>query len=189
MVGFEKRREVSIRAMTLASETRDKMAAAGFDMSLFSGGSTGTYNIDTGDPGVTELQVGSYVFMGVDYRRIGSRSGNKIYDDFQPSLKVLTTVVSANHADRVTLDAGLKALDTTTRSIPQIEGRTELTYSRFGDEFGRVEAKADGRLPALGSRLELIVPHCDPTLNLYGKLHVVRGDRVLEVWPLATRRG
>ena len=81
---------------------------------ILSGGSTGTYNIDSAIDGMTELQVGSYVFMDVDYRRIGGRDGNAIYTDFQPSLTVLATVVSATHADRVTIDAGTKAVDTTT---------------------------------------------------------------------------
>ena len=76
----------------------------GFDARILSVGSTGTYNIDSQIAGVTELQCGSYAFMDVDYRSIGSRSGNKTYDDFQPSLTVITTVVNVAE-NRVSVDA------------------------------------------------------------------------------------
>ncbi len=52
---------------------------AGFDAAILSGGSTGTYNIDSAIDGVTELQVGSYVFMDVDYRRIGGAERRRLH--------------------------------------------------------------------------------------------------------------
>src|SRR5207248_3103295 len=93
VVGFEKRRETSRIAMSKAVETRELLKHLGFDAPILSGGSTGTYNIDSALDGITELQVGSYVFMDVDYRRIGGSDGQPIYTDFQPSLTVLATVV------------------------------------------------------------------------------------------------
>lgn len=186
-VGFEARLKTSREAMAKAVEARELLRKAGFDTSILSGGSTGTYNIDTGDPGVTELQVGSYVFMDVDYRRIGGRDG-PVYSDFHPSLAVLTTVVSASHPDRVTVDAGTKALDTTTAWKPEPRGGERHSYARAGDEFGIVRAEAGAALPRIGDRLELIVPHCDPTVNLYDRIYAARGDRVEEAWPVAARR-
>ena len=76
---------------------------------------------------------------------------------------MLTTVVSATHADRVTVDAGTKALDTTCRGEPEAKGWPGLTYRRGGDEFGILTAEKGAKLPRLGDRLEFIVPHCDPT--------------------------
>jgi D-serine deaminase-like pyridoxal phosphate-dependent protein len=186
-VGFENRAKVSRAAMAQAVETRDLLAKAGLDVPIVSGGSTGTYNIDSAIRGVTELQVGSYVFMDVDYRRIGGKAG-AVYTDFRPSLTVLTTVVSTSHADRVTVDAGTKAFATDVSSRPEAVGHKGLSYSRAGDEFGAVTVEKDGRLPRLGDRLEFLVPHCDPTVNLYDRLHAVRGERVEAVWPIAARR-
>src|SRR5439155_27217483 len=117
-VGFEARQEVSRTAMNKAVETRRLLERAGFGAKILSGGSTGTYNIDSTIDGVTELQVGSFIFMDVDYRRIGGAGGQPIYADFQPSLTVLTTIVSATHADRVSVDAGTKAIYTTTMHRP-----------------------------------------------------------------------
>lgn len=188
VVGFERRAEVSGQAMARAVATRDLFAKNGLEAGILSGGSTGTYNIDSGIRGVTELQVGSYVFMDVDYRRIGSRTNASLYDDFQPSLTVLTTVVSATHTDRVTVDAGTKALDTTVTLRAQALQEKGISYSPGGDEFGILTAAKDIDLPRLGDRLEFIVPHCDPTTNLYDRIYACRGNRVEAVWPVAARR-
>ena len=185
-VGFEDRSRVSREAMGKAVETRDLLNKAGFDIGILSGGSTGTYNIDSGIRGVTELQVGSYVFMDVGYRQIGSKSGDSVYSDFHPSLTVLTTVVSTTHSSHVTVDAGGKAFSASPR--PEAKGWEGLSYGRFGDEFGRVSAATGAKLPKLGDRLEFIVPHCDPTLNLYDHIYAMRGDKVEGIWPVAARR-
>ena len=187
-IGFEARQRVSREAIAKAVETKAMLQKAGFDAKILSCGSTGTYNIDSAIEGVTELQVGSYVFMDVDYRRIGGRDGNAVYGDFQPSLTVLTTVVSATHPERVTVDAGTKALDTTTANIPQAKNRPGLLYTKHGDEFGGVTLEPGGKLPAIGERLEFIVPHCDPNVNLYDRLYACRGDKVEAIWPVAARR-
>lgn len=186
-VGFANRAKVSRAAMAGAVETRELLAKAGLDVPILSGGSTGTYNIDSAVRGVTELQVGSYVFMDVDYRRIGGRSG-AVYEDFRAALTVLTTVVSAAHADRVTVDAGTKAFSTDVPHRPEARGREGLSYARAGDEFGTVTAAKGAKLPRLGERLEFLVPHCDPTVNLYECIHALRGERVEAVWATAARR-
>lgn len=188
-VGFEARERVSREAMGKAAETKVLFNNAGFDAKILSGGSTGTYNIDSAVEGVTELQVGSYVFMDVDYRRIGGKDGNAVYSDFQPSLTILAAVVSATHAGRVTIDAGTKAVDTTTANLPQAKHFPGLTYAKAGDEFGALTpSESGGKLPALGERLELIVPHCDPSVNLYDRLYACRGEKVEAIWPVAARR-
>jgi D-serine deaminase-like pyridoxal phosphate-dependent protein len=186
-VGFENRQKVSRTAMEKAVETRDLLAKAGLDAPIVSGGSTGTYNIDSAIKGVTELQVGSYVFMDVDYRRIGGQGG-AVYTDFRPSLTVLTSVVSATHPDRVSVDAGTKAFSTDVPLKPEAQGWNGLVYNRAGDEFGSVTAEAGAKLPRLGDRLQFLVPHCDPTVNLYDRLYATRGDKVEAVWPIAARR-
>lgn len=188
-VGFEERRRVSNKAIGQAVETRRLFERSGIDAGILSGGSTGTYDIDVETDGFTELQVGSYVFMDVDYRRIGGRDGAAVYADFEPSLTVLTTVVNATHAERVTVDAGTKSIDTTTAHRPESKTRPGLIYTKAGDEFGAITIEGGGDLPKLGDRLEFIVPHCDPNVNLYDRIYACRGDRVETIWPIAARRG
>ena len=50
------------------------------------------------------------------------------------------------------------------------------------DAFGAVIT-----VKKLGEAVEFLVPHCDPTINLYDRYHCVRGDRLVEVWPIDGR--
>lgn len=189
VVGWETREKSSREAMAKSVETRALLNKSGFDAGILSGGSTGTYNIDSTIDGVTELQVGSYVFMDIDYRRIGGKTSGENYSDFQHSLTVLATVVNATHPDQVSVDAGTKALDTTTTWKPEAKGWLGLTYNRGGDEFGILTLEPGAKLPRIGDRIEFIVPHCDPNVNLYDRIYATRGDKVEAIWPIAARRG
>ena len=184
--GFEARQEHSAKVMQAPLETFFRMQKAGMPVEIFSGGSTGTYNIDPALKGMTELQVGSYVFMDVDYRRIGGQSG-AVYEDFASSLGVLATVISQNHADRATVDAGYKAFATDRKFGPEIKGVTGVEYQFNGDEHGALLLNNPSREIRLGDRVEFIVPHCDPNVNLYDRYYCLRGDRVVAVWPVAGR--
>jgi 3-hydroxy-D-aspartate aldolase len=186
--GFDARREVSRKAMDQAVQTREMLAKDGHDTAILSGGSTGTYNIDSDLPGGVELQVGSYVFMDVGYRGIGGKGNASVYEDFRPSLTVLTTVVSATLDDRVSVDAGTKSFATDSPTLPEAKSWDGIRYKFFGDEFGLLTAPDGGKLPKIGDRLEFIVPHCDPTVNLYDRLYALRGDRVEGVWPIVARK-
>jgi D-serine deaminase-like pyridoxal phosphate-dependent protein len=189
VVGFAERKRVSQEAMGRAIETRDLFRTKGLDSAILSGGSTGTYNIDSELPEGIELQAGSYVFMDNGYRAIGGRDGAPDYNDFAPSLTVLTTVVSAGVPDRVTVDAGIKAFATDSGGKPRAKDREGLSYQFGGDEFGLITAGTGAALPNLGDRLEFFVPHCDPTVNLYDRIYAVSGDVVEAVWPIMARRG
>ena len=39
----------------------------------------------------------------------------------------------------------------------------------------------------LGDRVEFIVPHCDPVVNLYDQIYAIRNDTVEAVWPIDGR--
>jgi D-serine deaminase-like pyridoxal phosphate-dependent protein len=189
VIGFSRRKKTSQDAMNQAVETRERLRSKGLDSAILSGGSTGTYNIDSELPGGIELQAGSYVVMDNGYRQIGSRDDDAVYTDFPPSLTVLTSVVSTTHPDRVTVDAGIKAFATDSGGMPQAKDRPGLSYRFSGDEFGQVTAQSGDALPKLGDRLEFYVPHCDPTVNLYDRIYAVRGEAVAAVWPVMARRG
>jgi D-serine deaminase-like pyridoxal phosphate-dependent protein len=186
--GFEARREVSLKAMGMAVETRDLLTKDGHEVAMISGGSTGTYNIDCDLTNGIELQVGSYVFMDVGYRGIGGQLGGAVYTDFQPSLTVLTTVVNTTLSDRCSVDAGTKSFATDSPALPEAKNREGLRYKFFGDEFGLLTATEGAKLPRLGERLEFYVPHCDPTVNLYDRIYAMRGETVEAAWPIVARR-
>ena len=187
VTGFADRRRRALGSLEAAAETAVQMTRAGLDTGIFSGGGTGTYNIDHETSGLTDVQVGSYVFMDAQYLAIGGAENPEFYTDFETALTVLTTVLNAQYAGRATTDAGAKA-NTINRPWPVIAGETGMTYTAGSDEFGTIRYEANAsRVYAVGDKLELIVSHCDPVVNLYDQLYGVRGDTVEVVWPIAGR--
>jgi D-serine deaminase-like pyridoxal phosphate-dependent protein len=185
VVGFEERRAHSQRSIAKALQTRDLLRQKGHNIEILSGASTGTYNIDSHIQGMTEMQSGSYVFMDVEYRKIGGQSGS-VYEDFAPALCVLSTVVHRS-GQKAIVDAGLKAFSTDRPFGPEPFGIDGVNYEFAGDEHGRLVL--NGGDVRLGEKLRFIIPHCDPTVNLYDRFFCVRGDVVEDEWPIMERAG
>lgn len=184
--GFEERKAHSEKYMRPVLESFFSMRKKGLPADIMSGASTGTYNIDSALDGMTELQVGSYALMDVDYRIIGGRGG-EVYDDFHNALHVLATVISKNHEDIATVDAGLKAFATDRQFGPDVARPAGLTYAFRGDEHGALTLADAQQEVKLGDKIELVVPHCDPNVNLYDRMYCVRGDHVRQVWKIDAR--
>ena len=185
VMGWAARRESSLKEMAPLMDTRARFEAAGLPIEIVAGGSTGTYNIDLELPGLTELQAGSYCVMDLDYRRIGGRAGDAM-TDFEMAITVVATVVSVA-ADRVMVDAGLKAFSTDKPFPPEAVERSGFEYGFAGDEHGRLTLTDPARAPKLGERIEFFPPHCDPTFNLYDRVWVVKGADVIGTWEIAAR--
>jgi D-serine deaminase-like pyridoxal phosphate-dependent protein len=183
--GYKTRYEQSLARYQDAIKTFERMKASGLNMEIFSGGGTGTYNIMTKVPGFTDVQVGSYVFMDTQYIEIGNESGD-IFSDFAPSLTVMTTVVNTYFPNRLTADAGSKAL-TLNKPDPYVIGEPGFRYNAGSDEFGAIQYETANKTYKVGDKLELIVPHCDPVVNEYDVFYGVRNDRVELVWPVTAR--
>ncbi len=186
VIGWEERSKVSRTAMAQAVETARLFEKNGIECPLVTGGSTGTYNIDSGIKGISELQPGSFLFMDVDYSRIGGKDG-PVYQDFRTSLSVLTTVVSKPTDSLAIVDGGFKAFSTDKPFTPEAKGMEGITYSWGGDEHGKLDLAKASAPVNLGDRVEFIVPHCDPSVNLYDRLYCTRGDNVEAVWKIAAR--
>jgi len=185
--GFAARRQRALGSLEAAAETFVKMSRSGLDTGIFSGGGTGTYNIDHETAGLTDVQVGSYVFMDAQYLSIGGADDPEVYNDFEPALTVQMTVLNAQYEGRATTDAGAKA-NTINRPWPIVKGETGLTFTSGSDEFGTIRYEDNAsRVYAVGDKLEVIVSHCDPVVNLYNHLYGVRGETVEVVWPIAGR--
>ncbi|MFN0124292.1 MAG: DSD1 family PLP-dependent enzyme [Blastocatellia bacterium] len=188
VTGFENRRNHSIQMMTPALETFARLQKMGMPMEILSGGSTGTYNIDPQLKGMTELQCGSYVFMDVEYQRIGGQSG-EVYTDFAVSLTVMGTVISRNYPDRMTVDSGIKSFATDRKFFADLKDVTGAKIAGVSDEHGIIMLENPSRDFKPGDRVEFIVPHCDPNVNLYDRMYCVRGEHVVDVWKIVGRHG
>ncbi len=163
-----------------------KLEAAGLKPAIVTGSGTGTHFIDAKLGVFTELQVGSYVFMDHDYNVCDLRGLDR--PTFEQALQIDARVVSANTAGMATVDAGLKAMATEKGPPMILGGAAEGSTTRFmGDEHLAVIAPQGKAAPALGEPVILTPPHCDPTVNLYEAYHVVKGDTLVEIWPVTAR--
>jgi len=175
--GWDARRIHSTTAIAQAIAVQKRLLDLGLDAHTLTGGSTGTWNIDTAIPEITEMQAGSYALMDVAYRRIGGA-------DFAPAMTVLATVISCSHADRVTVDAGFKAFATDRPFGPEPLDLNGARWEWAGDEHGVLHLENVSRPVRLGDRVEFLAPHCDPTVNLYDRIYAARGEYLEAVWPL-----
>jgi 3-hydroxy-D-aspartate aldolase len=187
--GFDVRKNVNAEAIGKMKEIVSDFEASGLSVDVRSGGGTGTWRWDVEAGVLNELQAGSYLFMDSHYGRIGGEKG-PVYDDFEPSLFVLTTVVSTPTNDRVIVDAGHKALASDSGLAPciELEGAEHVKAS---DEHGVLQLSSVARRPELGETLLFQPSHCDPTINLYDAYYGIRGgmeEGTLEtIIPVAAR--
>ena len=171
--------------MAKAIETKALIERAGIRCPIVTGGSTGTYRFDSDNPGMTELQPGSFIFMDMEYETIGGPDGDR-YRDFKNALTVITTVISTPPGFAI-VDGGYKAFSTDRPFTPKPVDLPGVEYGWAGDEHGRLHLGNGARPLKVGDRIEFIPPHCDPTVNLYDQIYALRGDRVEAVWPIAAR--
>ena len=159
---------------------------AGFAPEIVTGSGTGTHRIDLELGVFTELQAGSYIFMDAQYLDCDLAEGQPV--PFETALGVDSRVVSANHADQVTIDAGYKSLSTDGGAALVRRGAPADTRFMFrGDEHGALIAPGIGDALKAGDCVTLTVPHCDPTVNLYDNYHIVRGETLVDLWPVSAR--
>ena len=186
---YNERKTASLACMRRAAEVFTQLQAKAPSCTIFSGAGTGTCEIDLEIAELTELQVGSYPLMDAEYLAIESARNPELADFFPAALTLLTTVISASQDTHVTVDAGLKALYR-DGGHPQVvtPANRALRYDWFGDEYGMLSAKEKtAALPRLGEVVELVVSHCDPTVNQFDCYHVTRGKQVVDQWPIDMR--
>ncbi|MFT4936730.1 MAG: 3-hydroxy-D-aspartate aldolase [Pseudoalteromonas distincta] len=183
---YAARREAILAQSEALKTTIAALTEAGLAPPVVTGGGTGTHKIDLELGVFNELQVGSYVFMDDQY--VACQLEAEPGQPYGRSLSVEARVVSANHAALVTVDAGFKAFSTDADPPQVLAGAGEgARFAFMGDEHGAVIAPGVGETLKPGDLVTLAVPHCDPTVNLYESYHVVRGDALVDIWPVSAR--
>ena len=156
---------------SLTTECMERLAQAhaGVGGAVISAGGTGTYDVNTL---ATEIQAGSYVLMDNAYDELGL--------PFRRGLGVLATVISVS-AEHAVADCGLKALGM-DHGNPTIDGGHAVWF--VSDEHVTFAPASPLRT---GDRILVRPGHIDPTIAYHERLHVVRGEEVLESWPVDLR--
>jgi D-threonine aldolase len=170
------RTEVARESMRVLLQVAADLRAAGFPIDVVSAGGTGTFDVTGTIPGVTEVQAGSYALMDTTYAKYGLPFGE--------ALSCLTTVVS-HHGRLAVLDAGLKTL-AVDHGNPELPADVPASVLFLSDEHTTL-AVQDGWRYRPGDRVRLRPSHVDPTVNLHDRLYAIRGDQVVEVWPVEAR--
>ncbi|HEY5663897.1 MAG TPA: alanine racemase [Ilumatobacter sp.] len=137
---------------------------------VVSAGGTGTFDLHD-RTGVTELQAGSYALMDTHYGSLGL--------PFEQAVFVAGTVISVADGWSVA-DVGLKALgmDHGNPTVP------DGSVSFCSDEHLTYRPATT---PTVGDRVRVVPAHVDPTMAMHAVAWVVRGDEVIDRWPIDLR--
>jgi len=177
------RRDAIARAVEHVRATTRLLGAAGIPCDYVTGAGTGSYMFEAASSVYHELQAGSYIFMDADYaKNEWTESG---IPQFEHSLFVWTTVMSAPAPERVVVDAGLKA-SSVDSGMPRVADYADVEYVKASDEHGILQIAGATRFK-IGDKLKLIPGHCDPTVNLYDWFVCMRNGRVEALWPITAR--
>jgi len=137
---------------------------------IVSAGGTGTFDLH-GQTGVTEVQAGSYALMDTQYGQQGL--------PFRQAVVIVGTVISTA-ADWSVADVGLKALGM-DHGNPTV---TDGTVWFCSDEHLTF---APSSPLTVGDRVTVVPAHVDPTMALHEVAWIVRGDEVIDRWPIDLR--
>ncbi|MBK8101521.1 MAG: alanine racemase [Planctomycetes bacterium] len=115
------------------------------------------------------------------------RSAQLGIDGFRCAVTVQARVISRPTKDRITLDAGSKAIDAAVPDpICVAEGPWRLRALRPSEEHLPMLVEA-GEPPPLGTLLRLVPMHVCPTVNLADDAALLEGDDVVTVVPVRAR--
>jgi D-serine deaminase-like pyridoxal phosphate-dependent protein len=159
----EQRRAATAEAMEKLRRAHDAVGGE-----IVSAGGTGTFDLNEL---ATEIQAGSYALMDTAYA--------KLELPFRRALFVEATVISVSEAYAVA-DCGLKALGM-DHGNPAVDGAAVWFCSDEHLTF------APSRRLRVGERIRVWPAHVDPTVAYHERMHVVRGEDVLETWPVDLR--
>lgn len=182
---YDRRRTASHAYLAPLVRLVKRLAAEGLKPRIVSGGGTGTHDIDPELGVLTEIQTGTYVFMDVHSENVVMRRDEP--HPFQTSLYVRTTVISAAQPGFVITDAGAKELDGFHGVLaPEVyDGAPPgARYTIVGDDMGRIDLAQPGDHLAVGDVVNVLPPHCYQTLVLHPAYHCVRGDDLVDIWPI-----
>jgi len=165
------------RANRLLVDTAELIRRNHIPVEIVSAGGSNTHLLTGLHPGITEIQVGSYVTMDRHNQDYGL--------DFHQALTVLATVISRPEPGRAVIDAGMKALSLDA-GLPVCldEG---LTLTALNEEHGHLAVADPGRALSPGDKVELVPSHGCTTIPLHDHYVITRGGRIESLTPIAAR--
>ncbi len=174
----EAKRQAIEKAVGALVETAELCRQAGLPVAIVSSGGTGSYQITSQIPGVTEIQAGGGVFGDVTYQRWGA--------GVEPALFIRASVTSHPAPERAIIDAGRKAMNI-EYSMPKVRDLPGVTLIRCSAEHGILELDPAVATLKVGDAINLIAGYEDLTVFLHDRLYGVRDGIVETVWEIQGR--
>ena len=161
-------------AMEFFTGVADLLESSGIPVTTRSAGGVATWQWTAAYPGITEIQIGTYVVMD-NYH-------GQMAPGFEHSLTVQASVIS-RQSGKVIVDAGNKSV--ADPANVRIVGHPH-EFFRFDEEHG-IFAAPDGSSLRVGDSVALVPGYSPTTVNWYDAFHVVRDDVVVDIWPVIPR--
>jgi D-serine deaminase-like pyridoxal phosphate-dependent protein len=157
-------------------EAKALLAASGLDAPVVSTGGSPDMWKDEGLDGASEYRAGTYAYFD---RSLAERGACGFEDC---ALTVLATVVSRPTPARAMIDAGSKALTTDLLGlqgygvVPALGGAAVYDLS---EEHGFLDVSSAPEKPDVGDAVRIVPNHACPVSNLFDRVVIVDGERVL----------
>lgn len=159
------------------AETRYLLEENGIPVEICSAGGSNTFTQTGICPGITDVQVGSYVTMDTHNREYGV--------NFEQAVYVLSTVISRPEQGRAVVDAGRKSISLDC-GLPAIDADGLSLYA-LNEEHGLVTVEESAKDLRIGDKLLLIPSHGCTTIPFYDEYVVVRDDCVESIASIPSR--
>ena len=168
-----KRHAMAGTAMGALTGIAAGLAAAGLPCRIVSAAGTGTWEVTSRYPGVTEIQPGSYATMDGHHRGLDPRFGWAV--------TVLASVIS-RRPDRVVLDAGSKTVGASHGVLRE----PNLEKFRFDEEHS-IFLTNDRTALRPGDKVEILCNYTPFAISYFEAYHVIEDGRVSDIWPVMPR--
>jgi len=169
-----KRREVCLKAIDIAVETRNLMNLSGLNAPVISTSSSKSYDIASTHPEVTEVQAGMYLFGDPTLEKLGL--------PFKQAQLIQATVLSRPSEHWAVANAGIKSV-TGVKGMPTILGRTDCEVEALNAEHTRIRMLNPNASLNPGDILLLAPAYGDLITSLsHDRIYAIRDDQVEHIW-------
>lgn len=165
----------------LLVQTSELLRKNGILIEVVSAGGTGTFDMTGSFSGITELQVGSYCLMDMDYMKY-----ENVAPHFACAVTIISQVINCPTAERIVVDVGLKGM-TIDNGVPEPKGLSGVRTFEVHEEHTCLRVPGGGKRFKPGERIEFIPTHICTTVNLHDRFYCVRGEEVKGVWSILAR--
>ena len=165
----------------------EALSAAGCRPAVVSGGSTPALYSSHLVTGTTEIRPGTYIYNDRTTAEVGACAPEDC------ALTILATVVSTAVPGQAVIDAGTKALGREPMRGADASGygalldHPDVSVKAMSEEHGMLDVSRTGWKPAVGDRVRVVPNHVCVSVHLHEAVYAIRGDRVLDRWPVTAR--